>query len=322
MKLNNTYEKTKCLKGRRCLLLGGGGFIGTNLCRQLVAEGAEVTVISPHVIAEQALLGATWVRATLEDLDLIEPLIRQDDYIFHMVSTTVPASSNENVVADITSNILPTLRLLDTLVQKQIARMVFLSSGGTIYGRNAPIPTPENAANDPLCSYGIHKLTIEKYLALYRYLHEIDAVALRVANPFGPYQMGLAQGVVAAIIRKAIANRPITIWGDGRVVRDYIYVSDLIQAIIRAALIDNTEAPRVYNVGSGIGRSIREILETVQTIHCKPLEVVYKPTRPTDLPVSILDISQAEMYLDWRPKTPWEPALAKTYDWVMANSSI
>lgn len=322
MKLNNTYEKTKCLKGRRCLLLGGGGFIGTNLCRQLVAEGAEVTVISPHVIAEQALLGATWVRATLEDLDLIEPLIRQDDYIFHMVSTTVPASSNENVVADITSNILPTLRLLDTLVQKQIARMVFLSSGGTIYGRNAPIPTPENAANEPLCSYGIHKLTIEKYLALYRYLHEIDAVALRVANPFGPYQIGLAQGVVAAIIRKAISNQPITIWGDGRIVRDYIYVSDLTQAIVRAALIDDPEAPRVYNVGSGVGRSIREILETVQAIHGKALDIVNTEERAVDLAVSILDISQARVHLGWIPQTPWETAITKTYDWVMTNPSM
>lgn len=304
------------MAGQRCILLGGGGFIGTNLCRRLIAEGAEVIVVSPQVIMEDALVGATWARTTLEDTDRISGHIQPGDFVFHMVSTTVPATSNENVLADVATNVLPTLRLLEVLRHKQVARLVFLSSGGTVYGKNVPIPTPEDAANEPLCSYGIHKLAIEKYLALYKHLHSLDSITLRVANPFGPYQIGGAQGVVATIIRKAIMQQPITIWGDGSVVRDYIYVTDLVEAIIQTALLADAGAPSIYNIGSGEGRSILDILNTVQAIHDNPLDVVYEKGRAADVPVSILDISRAKTYLNWTTKKNWEDAIAETYQWV------
>jgi UDP-glucose 4-epimerase len=306
----------KNLSGRRCILLGGGGFIGTNLCRVLLGIGAEVVVVSPQVVSEEALAGATWIRATLDETDKYASAVRQGDYVFHMVSTTVPATSNANPIADISNNVLPTLKLLEILRQKQVARLVFLSSGGTVYGKDVPIPTPEDAANEPMCSYGIHKLAIEKYLALYKLLHGLDSVVLRVANPFGPYQAGAAQGVVAAIIRKALLGQAIAIWGDGNVVRDYIYVTDLTEAILKAASLDNAEAPRLYNIGSGEGRSIRDILHTVQTIHGKPLDVVFEESRATDVPVSILDIKRAKQHLGWMPIMKWEEAVAETYTWT------
>lgn len=308
--------------GQRCVLLGGGGFIGTNLCRRLVAEGAEVIIVSPRVISEDAIRGAVWVRAILEETDKVGLHIRQGDHVFHLVSTTVPATSNENILADVATNLLPTLKLLDVLRHKQIAKLVFLSSGGTVYGKNVPIPTPEEATNEPLCAYGIHKLTIEKYLALYKHLHGLDSVSLRVANPFGPYQIGAAQGVVAAIIRNAILNQPITIWGDGSVVRDYIYVADLVDAIIRSALLDNANIPSLYNIGSGMGRSIKDILYTVQAIHEKPLEVIYDKGRAADVPVSILDITRARDYLNWKPQKHWEDAVAETYNWVVHHARV
>ena len=305
----------KELSGRRCILLGGGGFIGTNVCRHLLGIGAEVVIVSPQVVSEEALTGATCIRATLDDTDKYASTIRQGDYVFHMVSTTVPATSNANPIADISNNVLPTLKLLEILRQKQIAKLVYLSSGGTVYGKDVPIPTPEDAANEPMCSYGIHKLAIEKYLALYKLLHGLDSVTLRVANPFGPYQTGGAQGVIATIIRKAIAGEAIAIWGDGNVVRDYIYVTDLTEAILKAALLDNAEAPRLYSIGSGEGRSIRDILHTVQTIHGKLLDVVFEEGRATDVPVSILDIGRAKRQLDWLPTKTWEEAIAETYAW-------
>lgn len=315
--LNDTIKN---IAGKRCILLGGGGFIGTNLCQRLIAEGANVIVLSPRVISEAALMGAEWVRVALDETDKIEAHIQSGDYIFHMVSTTVPASSNENILADVSSNLLSTIKLLEMLRHKQIAKLVFLSSGGTVYGKNVPIPTPENAANEPLCSYGIHKLAIEKYLALYQHLHGIDSIALRVANPFGPYQMGGAQGVVATIIGKAIARQPITIWGDGSVVRDYIYVGDLVEAIIHAALFNHSNAPSLYNIGSGVGKSIREILDTVQTIYAKTLDVVYEKGRAADVPVSILDITSAKNHLNWQPQKSWEAAIAETIEWNQHNS--
>lgn len=315
-------DMNKNMVGKRCILLGGGGFIGTNLCRKLIAEGAEVIVVSPQVIEEEALMGAVWVRATLDDMDKIEACIQTGDYVFHMVSTSVPGSSNENIFADVASNVLPTLKLLEVLRYKDIAKLVFLSSGGTVYGKDVPIPTPETAANEPLCSYGIHKLTIEKYLALYQLLHGLDSVVLRVANPFGPYQTGAAQGVVAAIIRKALCGEPIVIWGDGNVVRDYIYVDDLVEAIQNAALFESAEAPRLFNIGSGEGRSIKDILATVQAIHGKPLEVVFEAGRMTDVPVSILDIKRARKHLNWMPNKVWEEAIAEAYEWQARSNQV
>jgi UDP-glucose 4-epimerase len=305
----------KSLAGKRCILLGGGGFIGTNLCQRLVNIGADVIIVSPQVISEEALSGSTWIRATLDETDKYEATIRAGDYVFHMVSTTVPATSNANPIADISNNVLPTLKLLEILHKKQIAKLVFLSSGGTVYGKNVPIPTPEGAPTEPMCSYGIHKLTIEKYLSLYKLLHGLDSVVLRVANPFGPWQVGGAQGVVATIIRKSLRGETIVVWGDGSVVRDYIFVSDVIEAILRAAVLDNAEAPRLYNVGSGEGRSIQQILDSVQAIHRESLNVIFEAGRAMDVPVSILDIGQAEQYLNWKPQVEWGKSVAETYAW-------
>lgn len=310
------------MAGRRCILLGGGGFIGTNLCRKLVAENAEVIVVSPHVISRKALMSAEWICASLEDIEKIGALIQPGDFIFHMVSTTLPTTSNENPIADISNNVLPTLRLLEVLRHKQIAKLIFLSSGGTVYGKEVPMPTPEEASNGPICSYGIQKLTIEKYLALYKHLYGLDSVTLRIANPFGAYQRGGSQGLVATIIHKAIMNQPITIWGDGSVVRDYIYVTDLVTAIIRAALLCNSNAPNIFNIGSGVGRSIQNILVTVQAIHNQPLNVAYEKGRAVDVPVSILDITRAQIHLDWMPIKKWEKALAETYEWVLQTDRL
>lgn len=313
----DTSETPIRFKGARCVVLGGGGFIGTNLCQRLLALDAEVVLVSPAVLDVNAVRGAEWIRAQLHETQAYAEYIRPGDYVFHLVSTTAPASSNADPAADIAQNVLPTLALLDLLRGQGIRKLVFLSSGGTVYGRDVATPTSEDEANDPLCSYGIHKLTIEKYLGLYRHLHGLDAVTLRVSNPFGPYQLGGAQGLIATVIRKALRNEPITIWGDGSVVRDYIYVQDLIAAILEAAVLSEERAPTIYNIGSGKGRSIRDILGAVQQLHPRPLSVVYEPSRTSDVPVSVLDISRARQYLRWSPATSWERALEKTYQWTI-----
>lgn len=315
MEMNSGTTSTS-LAGRRCILLGGGGFIGTNLCKILVSKGAEVIIVAPQVLSEEALSGATWIQALLDEVEKYQNAICDGDYVFHLVSTTVPATSNYSPVTDISNNVLPTLKLLEILSQRRIAKLVFLSSGGTVYGNSVPIPTPEDAPTDPICSYGIHKLTIEKYLAMYRLLKGLDSVVLRVSNPFGPYQTGHGQGVIAAIIRKALNGETIAIWGDGSVVRDYIFVSDVVDAIIRAAVIKNAEPPKPFNIGSGEGRSIQQVIEAVEDIHRRPLKVTYELGRPTDVPVSILDIKRARECLNWFPAKEWDEAVAETYEWV------
>lgn len=303
--------------GRRCIVLGGGGFIGTNLCERLVELGAQVVVVSPALLDPEAVRGAHWIRAFLHETDAYQHLIEPGDYVFHLVSTTTPASSNVDPVADIAQNVLPTLKLLDILRYRQIRKLVFLSSGGTVYGPAVTAPTSEDQPNHPVCSYGIQKLAVEKYLALYRHLHGVESVSLRVSNPFGPYQLGGAQGVIATVIRKALRRETITIWGDGSAVRDYIFVADLVEAILEAASLADPGAPRLFNIGSGQGRSIRDILDAIQSLHREPLTIVHEPARSIDVPVSVLDISRARRHLRWEPATAWEPALEKTYQWAL-----
>jgi UDP-glucose 4-epimerase len=316
----NNNGGCKDLAHSRCIVLGGGGFIGTNLCERLIALGSEVVLISPALLDPQAVRGAQWIRATLDETHRFEQAIRPGDLVFHLVSTTVPASSNADPCADIADNLLPTLKLLDTLRGREVRKLVFLSSGGTVYGRNVPTPTSEEAANDPLCSYGIQKLAIEKYLALYRHLHGVESVTLRVSNPFGPYQLGGSQGVIGTFMRKALLGEPISIWGDGSVVRDYIFIADLVDAILRAALVSDREAPCLYNVGSGEGRSLRDIVAAVERVHGRPLAVRYEPSRSSDVPLSILDISRAQRHLGWKPGTAWNDALEKTYSWLLQRN--
>lgn len=303
--------------GRRCIVLGGGGFIGTNLCQRLLAIGAEVIVVCPALLDPEIVRGARWIRALLHETDSFAHLIGPGDYVFHLVSTTTPAGSNVDPVADMAQNVLPTLKLLDVLRDRQVRKLVFLSSGGTVYGPAVTTPTSEDQPNHPVCSYGIHKLAIEKYLALYRYLHGVNSVSLRVSNPFGPYQLGGAQGVIATVIRKALRRETITIWGDGSAVRDYIFVADLVDAILEAASLSDLEAPSLFNIGSGQGRSIRDILDAIQGLHGRPLTIVHEPARSIDVPVSVLDISRAQRHLRWAPATAWGPALEKTYQWSL-----
>jgi UDP-glucose 4-epimerase len=141
-------------------------------------------------------------------------------------------------------------------------------------------------------------------------------VALRISNPFGPFQMPHDQGLIAALIGKALKGSPVEIWGDGSVIRDYIYIDDVINAIILAISLDNPDAPRVYNVGSGIGRSVNEVLHAISTARGKPTKVDYCPARAVDVPTNILDISLARTHLRWTPTAEWKHALEKTYIWL------
>ena len=301
------------LAGRRCVVLGAAGFIGKNLCAGLQAIGARVVGLGDRrdTPAEQV----EWHCIRLEATDLLENLLQKDDIVFHLASSTIPGS-NVTPDTDISANVIPTVRLLDACLRKGVAKFVFLSSGGTVYGPGVPLPTPEEAPTNPISWYGIQKLAIEKYLAVYHRLYALDFVALRVANPFGPYQVKAQQGVVASIIRHALAGTPVDIFGDGLVTRDYIYVADVVEAILRAAVMAEPTAPRVYNVGTGVGRSVLDVIETVQKVHGRPIQINRLPSRAIDVPVSVLDIGRAKEHLSWHPKTDWEQAVRYTYAWA------
>jgi UDP-glucose 4-epimerase len=254
-----------------------------------------------------------WLEGDFGDFSLLEEAVSNVDVVFHLICTTLPKTSNDDIAYDVASNVVPTLKLLDSARKFGIKKVVFFSSGGTVYGIPEKIPIPENHPNNPICAYGIHKLTIEKYLHLYYVLHGLDYSVMRVANLYGENQRSdRGQGVVPVFIDKMLRGEAIEVWGEGTVVRDYIYVDDVVDAAIKIA--EYSEGRKVFNIGSGCGISINDVIvEISRQLKCKPL-IEFKPARSLDVPVNVLDISQAKKELDWRPKTPFSSGISLVLD--------
>lgn len=300
----------------KSLVLGGGGFIGSHLVGRLLEEGHEVRVYdrSPNRFLGTPR-GAEYVEGDLGNHGLIRDALEDVEVVFHLVSTTLPKTSNDDPGYDVRSNLVDTIQLLESCVETGVRKVVFTSSGGTVYGMPQAVPIPEDHPTDPISSYGVVKLAIEKYLALFHHLHGLDYAALRVSNPYGPYQNPAGQqGAISVFLNRIRTGEPITIWGDGRVVRDYLYISDLVEALTLAAATD-TES-KLFNVGYGEGASLNELLVLMQEVVEGAPEVEYLPARSLDVPASVLDVSRAEEELGWSPSTDLAEGIARTWDWI------
>lgn len=299
----------------RCTVLGAGGFIGLNLCQALVSQGHFVLAFGRQACAPLALNGCEWRQGDFFDEANVKSAVDGSDVVFHLVTATTPASANADMLTDLRGNVESTIKMLDACRTTNVRRVVFVSSGGTVYGIPQQVPTPESAPTNPISAYGISKLAIEKYLGLYEYLYDLEYRVLRVANPFGPYQLAKRdQGAIAAFLHQALQAKPIKIWGDGSVVRDYIYIGDVVTAMLLAATHNGPE--RIFNIGSSQGRSLNEIAASINILAGGNVVVEYQPGRAVDVPVSILDTSISADKLDWRPSTNFEDGLNLTIDWM------
>jgi UDP-glucose 4-epimerase len=302
----------------RCLVLGGGGFIGVNLCHALSAEGMDLRVFGHPPRVGQLPRGAELVEADFDDVAKLHDALTGCDVAFHLISATTPASANADMLNDLQQNVANTLHLLELARTTGLGKIVFLSSGGTVYGVPGQVPTPEEAPTWPITAYGISKLAIERYLALHHHLHGLDYCILRVGNPFGEFQVARKhQGAVAAFLTNVIQGKPIEIWGDGQVRRDYVYVGDVVDALLKAMRSDAAE--KLFNVASGIGRSLTEIVADIERLVGHPVRVDHRPARPVDVPVSVLDVARAGRVLQWQPVTSWEDGLARSHRWLQQH---
>lgn len=313
-----------------CLVLGGGGFIGLNLCEALLENKHSVRVFErPRLkievkrgeeVESKVLSALEWVEGDFSNPADIRAAVDGCDVVFHLICTTLPKTSNDNPIYDIESNVISTVRLLDAARANKVKKILFISSGGTVYGIPQQIPIPETHPTDPICSYGIAKLAIEKYLGLYHHLYGLDYCILRVANPFGRLQrVASSQGAVAVFLHRALKNEPIEIWGDGSVIRDYVYISDVVGAFLKA--MNNTGKFRIFNIGSGRGHSLNELLDIIEALIGYKVRRVYKEGRTLDVPINMLDISKARDWLDWQPRTLLKDGLMKTLEWMKKQPS-
>jgi len=309
---------------KRILVIGGAGFIGFHLIDRLIAEGKLVRVLDRvPVDLRPGWMDSPQVEYLVGDFvdhSAIDVAVRDIDVAYHLVSTTIPATSNVDPIFDVQSNLIGTLSFLKAAVEAGVKKVIFVSSGGTVYGKPISVPIKETDPTDPICSYGITKLAIEKYLAMFELLYGLGFMVFRLANPFGERQRPGAQGAIAAFMHKVAKRSPIEIWGDGSVVRDYIYIHDVVDALIRGAEYEG--ASRIFNVGSGEGRSLNEIVEVLRLVTGRPVECVYKESRPLDVPKSVLDVSLVKQELGWNPEIGFSNGLAKTWRWFKDNSNV
>jgi len=308
-----------------CLVLGGGGFLGSAIVDRLLAAGYGVRVFERPRVAPYRIFAAAepleWMSGdVLSAHDLTEAMAGMETVI-HLVSTTLPKGSNDDPVYDVQSNLVGTLQILNAMVQRKVRRMVFVSSGGTVYGVPRYVPIDERHPTDPQVSYGITKLAIEKYVALYQRLHGIRPVILRLANPYGERQrVETAQGAVAVFLHRALRGEPIEIWGDGSVTRDYLYVGDVAAAFLAAVRYEGPES--VFNIGSGTGTSLNELLALLECVLGRTVQRRYLPGRPFDVPVNVLDSSLAQRELGWAPRTSMEEGVARTAAWQKQQTGM
>lgn len=308
----------------KALVTGGHGFIGHHLVRDLIAHDWAITVLDdrPPGIELERLPYKVISRQPDEAWDsrTLRNALQGTDVCFHLASATGPATSNKRIPYDIAANLLRTIALLDAMRDTGTAKIIYPSSGGTVYGNSAAAPFCETMSGTPISSYGIIKQTIENYIQLYHRLYSIEYQILRVANPYGPGQKLLGtQGVIGNFIGKIITGDTLEIFGTGEVVRDYIYISDVISAI-RISATANLNSD-IFNVGSGKGRSLQEIIQILKAVSDRPFSFRFSPARQMDCAFSVLDITKAKTLLGWTPETDIVNGIRNTFQWATGSGN-
>ena len=310
--------------GRRVLVLGGLGFIGANLSRRLIALGASCTAVTPNRSAHEAnaaaleKTGARVIEGDLRDAAAMRAAVEGQAVVFNLSGRSGAVRSMEDPLTDLDVNCRGNLVLLEALRASGPAAKIVFPGSRLEYGRPLAIPVAEEDPLDPLCVHAVHKIAVENYLKVYGHLYGIRSTVLRMTNPFGPGQPPgrSAYGVVNRLIHLALEDRPLPIYGDGRQLRDYIYIDDAVDALLAAGATRKTDG-RAYNVGSGTGTPLVEMARRIidlagrGTLAFQPWPVMAEQIETGDF---VADISRLRADTGWRPATPLADGLQRTID--------
>ncbi len=302
---------------RRCILIGGGGFIGSHLAARLSETRAVVVVDARAQPSLPLPASVEFMGAHYDAPGFLQGLLREDDDIVHLAYATVPKTSFDDPVEDIQANLPSSVRLFEAAVRANVRRVVLLSSGGTIYGASTAERIPEQHATEPISPYGITKLALEKYAHMFHVLKGLDVVTVRPANAYGEGQRPFAgQGFVATAIGSILQGKSITVFGEHGTTRDYVHIDDVVCGI-RAAL-DRGQAGTAYNIGTGMGATNGDILRRLRMLAAAdnlPMEVTVLPVRKFDVLHNVLDATLLMEHTGFKPTIDLDSGLARFWRW-------
>jgi UDP-glucose 4-epimerase len=303
----------------RILVLGGLGFIGSHLSRWLLREGHRVRIfdklyVSRHLIADVEEEIEVEEGDAERPEDIIHSL-KDIDIAIDLIHTTVPGVSMKDPAYDVQTNVVSHAGWLSLLGKTGLKRIIYVSSGGTVYGVPRMNPIGEDHPTEPISSYGITKLAIEKYVAMYSNVHGIEYRIGRPANIYGEGQhLNIGQGVIGVFLDRCLKRQPIEIWGDGTVTRDYLYVTDMVRGIIE--LIGHRGDGRIFNISSGRGYSLNELIAIIRDELNIPTSVAYMTSRKFDVPANVLDCSRLKRETGWMPNVAMVDGMRRVSDYL------
>ena len=298
----------------KTLVLGAGGFLGKNLCLYLNKMGVNVKAFDLSEMHElRGIEGIECIQGDFLMLDTMPELFDDVDTVYHLICTSIPKEGTKQIPKELELNLIPLANLLEILVNRNIEHFVYVSSAGTIYGNSDTVNSCEQKAA-PVCSYGVLKEASESYINFYNRVYGKKFRIARLSNPYGlgqgEYKM---QGIVPIFINRLLEGKPITVFGDGENIRDYIYIDDAMEALYKlGSYVGNTS---VFNIGSGEGYSINEIINMIEHVSDKKfLQIDYVSKRDCDVERNELYVLDTKEQLNWEPKTCLEEGIKLTYD--------
>lgn len=300
------------------LLIGGSGFAGRALASRLLRGGCEVHVLARSKPDRAGHPGLHWHTGSLGDRQPLEMALAECETVVHLASRTTPGSSARSPYMEATLNIGPTLQFLETLESHRDKRLIYVSSGGAVYGNPASGRVREDEPTRPVSYYGAGKLAIEGFLRAFQWRMGTPVTVLRASNFYGPGQpKKKGFGIIRTVLDCALAGDTFEIWGNGEAVRDYLYIDDFVDACIRIIEQSPTD-PRfaIYNLGTGMGYSVNQICALVEATAKRKLEQRHRASRSTDVRRIVLDCSLLREEFGWAPKTDLPAGLEHTWEWL------
>ncbi len=281
------------------ILIIGYGFVGQNLYRKLKAYNFDVKVLSPHLV-ENA--GVDFFRGKIQDIPFIKNLNLENTIVIHTAHVGYPLHENDSLAREVEENLMPFLDLLEHVKANGETRVVYISSGGAVYGKPKTIPVKENHVLNPISFYGMCKKYMEDALKLYHKQYNIEYDIVRPSNIYNfDWKTSKKQGLISVLVNAVQSDTPFYLWGEGNTQKDYIDIEDVTDAIL--SLIQKKASNKIFNLSTNRGYTTLEIIKIVEERHNKKIDVVAQPSKIQDVEHIILDNNKLKKYISWNPKT-------------------